>query len=251
MISKKIENIIKQAAIARYPNEACGVIKKVGKKLVAIECENVSTEPHLYFVISPKEYREHIDNGGVYGVWHTHVENPSSPSSTDIAACDRTCVDWFILDIYKSDDGYRFGELTVLKPKSFDTSIYKNRVYSYGVNDCFTLLVDYYRHEFNIDISFRASGYPQLKNWEFGAENMLVDNFEKAGFERLSDTVEPVVGDVFLIQVDHVWPDHVAIYVGDDRILHHCFGRLSEETIYGGSFWQKHTTHILRHKNKS
>jgi cell wall-associated NlpC family hydrolase len=44
-------------------------------------------------------------------------------------------------------------------------------------------------------------------------------------------------------------PNHIAVYIGNEMILHHGHGRLSRRDIYGG-FWQKHTTHHLRHKTK-
>jgi cell wall-associated NlpC family hydrolase len=43
-------------------------------------------------------------------------------------------------------------------------------------------------------------------------------------------------------------PNHAAIYIGGDIILHHVYGRLSNRQIYGG-YWRKHTTHHLRHKS--
>jgi cell wall-associated NlpC family hydrolase len=43
-------------------------------------------------------------------------------------------------------------------------------------------------------------------------------------------------------------PNHVAIYIGDNKILHHVQGRLSSRDVYG-SYYQKVTAKILRHEN--
>ncbi len=75
-----------------------------------------------------------------------------------------------------------------------------------------------------------------------------MDNFADAGFV----VVEPddlLVGDVFLMQVNSEVPNHAAIYLGDGLILHHLQGRLSSRDVYGG-YWQKITTHTLRHQSQ-
>jgi cell wall-associated NlpC family hydrolase len=48
------------------------------------------------------------------------------------------------------------------------------------------------------------------------------------------------------MQVASPVPNHAAVYLGDGLILHHLQGRLSSRDVYGG-YWQKVTTHALRH----
>lgn len=247
-LGKRVEDAIKIFATEECPKEACGVITKIGKKLVAIKCQNVSDAPEERFVISSDEYKGLIDSTGVYAIWHTHVDDlyPLTASQTDIAACNATGVDWIILDVKTSVSGdLEFGEFFHISPVD-ESESYLERPYIYGVRDCFTLVRDYYKGEFNIDIDFRADGYPEKTSWNQDGINMLAESYSEAGFIRLID-VEPVIGDLFLIQMGSPVPDHIAIYVGDDKILHHCLGRLSKIDVYGGGFFHKHTTHILRH----
>jgi hypothetical protein len=49
------------------------------------------------------------------------------------------------------------------------------------------------------------------------------------------------------MQVASPVPNHAAIYLDDGPILHHLQGRLSSRDVYGG-YWQKITTHTLRHQ---
>lgn len=244
-ISKAVEKLIRQSAVEEYPKEACGVLTKQGKKLLAVKCVNISDEPTQRFVISTEEYRKHLDSCDVYGIWHTHVNEPPQPSETDIAACNATGVDWFILSISKDEfNSISFSELVHLAPKDVDDA-YLERPYIYGIKDCFTLVRDYYRREFNIEILHRADGYPEVSDWQSKGLNLLSDHYKKAGFVNLGN-LEPQIGDLFLIQMSTAATDHIAIYIGNDRILHHCMGRLSTEDIYGGGYWQKHTTASLR-----
>ena len=247
-LGKQIESAIKQFAEQDYPNESCGVITKVGKKLVAVRCDNVADQPEHRFVIATEEYRQHLDNGDVYGIWHSHVNESSAPSTTDIAACNATGVDWFIIAIHSNDDGlFIFSEIEHVAPQDIEEG-YLERPYIYGVKDCFTLTRDYYQKEFSITIDFRAEGYPELLDWEQQGINMLVNSYKEAGFVSLINE-EAVDGDLFLIKISPTVTDHIAVYIGDDRILHHCMGRLSRTDVYGGGFYQKHTTHHLRHQS--
>jgi cell wall-associated NlpC family hydrolase len=78
--------------------------------------------------------------------------------------------------------------------------------------------------------------------------NLYLDNFGSAGFgvTDLTDRTSLKVGDVLLMQVAASVPNHAAVYLGDGLILHHLQGRLSSRDVYGG-YWQKVTTHALRH----
>lgn len=249
-LGKLIESAIKKFAISEYPKEACGVIIKRGRKLVAVQCKNISDNPEHRFVIGSQEYRAHIDQGGVYGIWHTHVNEsqPLTPSQTDIAACNATGVDWIIVDIASVDGKtFSFGKFFFIEPEDIEEE-YVERPYIYGVKDCFTLARDYYRKEFGIAVDFIAEGYPEVTDWQLRGNNMLIDSYKDAGFARLFDET-PAVGDLFLIQMSPSIADHIAVYLGDDKILHHCVGRLSTIDIYGGGFWQKHTVAHLRHQS--
>ena len=255
-LGKLIETAIKKFAIEEFPKEACGIITKRGKKLIAVKCKNVSDAPEERFVISSEEYKGLIDTCGVHAIWHTHVDDkyPLTPSQTDIAACNATGVDWIIIDLKSSlsedttESILEFGEFFHIAPVN-DEDGYLERPYIYGVKDCFTLTRDYYRKEFGINIDFRAEGYPEITDWHNNGISLLVDSYKQAGFVELIKQ-EPKVGDLFLIQMASPVPNHIAIYVGDDRILHHCMGRLSTMDVYGGGFWQKHTTHHLTMENK-
>lgn len=248
LLSRSNEDVIKKVAAEEYPKEACGVLTKKGKKIVAVRCVNTSHDPENRFVISSAEYRHHLDTGGVYGIWHSHTDEPPTPSPTDVAACNSTAVDWFVISVSKNDlNELCFSDLVYLAPSHVNEA-YVERSYIYGVKDCFTLVRDWYKHEFDIDINFRAEGYPEIADWQNRGMNILVDSYKQAGFVRLSDEVAEI-GDIFLIQMSAT-TDHIAIYVGDDKILHHCIGRLSTTDTYGGGYWQKHTTHRLRHESR-
>jgi len=245
-LNKRIVSLVRAEAKRRYPEEACGLVIRSNRGFVGVSCKNVADEPCGNFVISSAEFTSIADRGEIVAVWHTHIDRPPTPSVIDIFGCNATDVNWFIVAIQKTDDDFEISEPYLLKPNQ-DTG-YIGRPYAYGFYDCFTIAESYYRKEFGIVFSHKPSGYPEIEDWYKKGMNLLEDNFEKNGFVRLIDT-KPIEGDILLIQMGSDVPNHIAIYVGDNRILHHCAGKLSSVDFYGG-YWKKHTTHHLRHENR-
>ena len=82
--------------------------------------------------------------------------------------------------------------------------------------------------------------------WKIG-ENLYLDNFEKAGFRKTSlDKLQK--GDVILMTINSPVPNHGAVYLGDNMILHHVHGRLSTRDIFGG-YWLKNAMVYLNYEN--
>lgn len=228
---------------AQYPNEACGLVVKVGKKSLPVVCRNRAEDPRNNFVMDIHDYAAAADQGEIIGVWHTHVECPNSPSDADLVGCENSGLPWYITSIHKSEDGFISDGPIVVNPSGFELP-YLERPYVFGVLDCWSLVRDYYRREFGITLG----DYPRIeKFWEQG-HDFFGQNWKNEGMVKLIDR-EPIPGDLFILQTGHANPNHIAIYIGDDMILHHCHGRLSRRDIYAG-YWHKHTMLHLRHESK-
>lgn len=241
-MANDLMDVIRPAAAEAYPNEACGVVIRVGKKSVAVPCKNTSSEPKCRFVIDPTDYALAADRGEVIGIWHTHIDIAPTPSDADLAGIENSELPWYIVSIYKKGDDFEFVGPTVTEPTGFKMG-YLERPYVFGVFDCYSLVVDYYQRERGLTLG----SYPHIESFWAKGFNFFGDNWAKEGFRQLIDQ-QPEPGDVFLIQTDKFdAPNHVAIYLGDDMIMHHCHGRLSRRDVYGG-YWLKHTVAHLRHK---
>ena len=234
---------IQEVGAREYPNEACGVVVRLGKKSIPIACENTAADKRNHFVISPVDYAKASDVGEIIGIWHTHIEIPPIPSDADKVGCANSELPWYIVSVYKAGDGFGFSEMTVTEPSGFELD-YLERPYAFGVLDCWSLVRDYYRREYSI----KLGDYPRIEKFWAEGYNFFGENWKEEGFRQLIDE-EPKEGDLFLIQTDGKFPNHIAIYIGGEMILHHCHGRLSRRDIYGG-YWHKHTTHHLRHESK-
>lgn len=229
----------------QYPNEACGLILKVGGKSRAIVCKNTSAEPSSRFRIAAEEYADACRQGEVVGVWHTHTDEDAQPSEADRAACEAGGIPWYIVGISKEGEEFVVHGPVGIAPNGYRTP-YLARPYVYGVHDCHTLLCDYYEWEYGIALK---RDRPRIDEWWAKGYNFFSKPyFEEDGFVELIDQ-EPKEGDVFLLQMGSVVPSHIVIYLGNDMILHHCIGRLSTRDVFGG-YWAKHAVHHLRHNSK-
>lgn len=239
---------VKERGIANYPNESCGLIysDSVGKPHY-VECKNISDEPNHNFLIDPNEYLEVEKLGEVIGCWHTHCDVPPTASDPDKQGCKNTQVPWFIGSVYKDDSGFRFEGLTLVEVDDGYEAPLLGRVYCFGTFDCFSLMKDYYKRELRIELP----DVPRTERiWTTEENYMAKRAVEDFGFVRLDDDAELIRGDLCFVETDREGADHICIYLGNDRILHQMRNRLSRTEIYGGSYWQEHTTSRWRHKSR-
>jgi proteasome lid subunit RPN8/RPN11 len=241
----KLVQAFQDEAARQYPNEACGFVVAKGKKQQFVPCVNSSASPSNEFEISPEEYQRASEVGEIIAIWHSHVNINSQPSEIDLVECENSEVPWFITGVSQCDDGsFMFTDTSTTEPSGYELD-YIGRPYSYGVIDCYSLVVDYYKREFGIVLP-RLPENRATRFWEENPPKALMEEAcESIGLDRV-DGDQPQIGDLFLIQTEGSVANHVAVYIGDDMILHHCENRLSGRTIYGG-YWHKHTIRHYRH----
>lgn len=229
----------KAAALAHakevHPREACGLIVVVKGKERYWPCTNISPEARDQFAIDPKDYAAAEEAGEIIGIFHSHVYIPPTPSQADLVSCEATGLRWYIVN----PDTEEWAEF---EPSGYEAPLV-GRVHSWGALDCWTLVRDWYRRERNIDLI----DLPRARDFWKDGTDLLGGNYERAGFRELVDGEELEVGDVILMQTgDSPVTNHVALYIGDDQILHHAEYRLSSRDVYGG-WYKKHTAKVVRY----
>ena len=215
------------------PNECCGLVVKRDGKLEYVRCDNISGNPSNQFVIAPEQYAEIEDTGEIVMIAHSHCYIPPVPSAADKVGIENSGLPWLIVN-------YPVGNHTITEPSGFKHPLV-GRQFVKGVLDCYELVKDYYDQELNIDLP----SYVRPEVWWEEGRSILLENFAAFGFREI-DQSELQPNDCILMQVGSTVPNHVAVYVGDDKILHHVLNRLSGHDVYGG-YWRRVSTHFLRY----
>lgn len=122
---------------------------------------------------------------------------------------------------------------------------YLGRQFVYGVTDCYTLFRDFYKDELGIELP----NFARYEGWWNDGLNLYADNMPKHGFYLLPQGEELIYGDVILVCLCSPVPSHSAIYIGENKILHHVQDHLSCISPYRGIF-KNCTASIWRHESR-
>jgi len=215
-----------------FPKEACGLIIEEFGALKYVPCTNVYEKPEESFIIDPKEYAKASDRGLIKYIVHSHPNADATPSEVDKEECNKSGIPWIIVS-------YPGAKIITINPDGYTRPLI-GREFIHGISDCYTLIRDYYHQVLHIEIP----DFERVDNWWELGENLYLDNFEKAGFVKVSNLQKH---DVILMQFFSNTVNHGAVYVGDNKILHHVYKRASREELYT-DYWRRRTICIVRHK---
>ena len=235
-LTPTLQQQILEHAKAEFPREACGLVAVVKGRRRYFPCRNIAETPDEHFILDPADYAETEDKGEIVAVIHSHPTTNHNPSQADRVACEKSGLPWHIVNPQTEQWGY-------CEPAGFELP-YVGREFSFGVVDCYSLCRDWYGRE----LGLKLSDYDRRDKFWLRGENLYLDNFASEGFREIS-VEELQYGDAILMQLESPLPNHAAIYLGDQQILHHIQGRLSSRDIYGGYYW-KSTAKALRHESR-
>jgi proteasome lid subunit RPN8/RPN11 len=230
-----------QAEILAYaqacdPKEMCGLIHVVKGRKRFYACSNIAATPDEHFVMDPADYAAAEDLGEIVAVVHSHPTTRPVPSAADQISCNNTGLPWVIVNPKTEEWGG-------CEPTAFELP-YVGREFAFGVVDCYSLCRDWYKREMGLELD----DFPRRDRfWERG-ENLYLNSYSSQGFRKIPFE-ELQYGDAILMQLGSELPNHAAIYLGDQQILHHVQGRLSSRDVYGG-YYVKNTAMVLRHESR-
>ena len=197
------------------PKESCGLLLNVKGKERYYPCRNLSITDNQCFILDPEDYVKADNVGEIIAVVHSHPITPPEPSQADKISCEQSKLPWYIVNP-KTE---QWGEC---KPEGYVPDLL-GRPWVWGVTDCWSLVVDWYKREKGIELKdYERKMSPQ----EF-LENPLFENYAwRTGFRELRSDEKLQEGDVLLMSIMHPTLNHVAIFLGDE-VLHHLTDRLS------------------------
>lgn len=216
-----------------FPKECCGLLCVEKGKEVYRRCKNLSKQNNQ-FILDPDDYLAAHNSGTILHVVHSHCNEPPKPSQADLVACEASNLPWIIVSVPTNT-------WATCKPKGYKAPLI-GREYSYGILDCYSLIRDWYKEELKIEIMDFTR---EEEGWWKTGGNMYMENIAKAGFEIIKPGVELEKGDIIIMQISSPVPNHAAVYLGNNIMLHHLMNRLSSRDVYGG-WYLKHTRCVIR-----
>ncbi len=219
---------IREHTLACYPEEMCGGLLN----LVFIPFKNVSEEPLKSFKFDAKELSPYL--GNLKAIVHSHcrdIKKPElldtrTPSITDINGQKLSGIPWLIV----SCEGLTVTPHVEL-PRT-PSNIYIDRPFMWFINDCYTLVQDYYNFELNISLPDHKAkvDYKELKN----LSNLFDAYIEEYGFVVTNDIDNIQNGDLLLLDNAGYEKNHLGIY-HNGNVIHQDINSVSVpfETFLG------------------
>ncbi|QIM63138.1 phage tail protein [Pasteurellaceae bacterium Orientalotternb1] len=234
----KIPDELKQEIIeyckTAEPNEACGfvVLGYQNSEPQFLPSENVAGDPEHFFEIAPDDFIRAEQQGEIVAVVHSHPHSATSRGEMRLSIADRQMQDLLQFDFWLVCDG-ELQNFPVIRPLV-------GREFVHGQTDCYSTFRDFY-YLAGADLP----DFERTDEWWANGGDLYLQNMACHGFKRLDPDEILQVGDVILMQVGADVPNHAAVYLGEQMVLHHSPKRLSKRDLYDG-YWLKHTHSIWR-----
>ncbi|MGH6646207.1 C40 family peptidase [Aquabacterium sp.] len=216
-----------------WPNEGVGYLKD-GQ---FFPLENIAEDPANSFEVDPSFLLEEPD-----ALLHSHctgvtkqIDDPHIPSYQDLLGQQHTAIEWGIC----VTDG-EICEEPICWGNPNNRPPLLDRTFIFNVQDCLALMQDWYYQEHAIVLPTQ----PRTPHWYDEGQNYFEDLYQDWGFEKVSlDELQR--GDLLFYQVRSPVVNHIGIYMGDNEVLSHWFGRVS--CIEGVGKWASHIKFAARY----
>jgi len=216
------------------PDESCGLVAVIGGEKKYWPCKNLSKENFDYFILDPEDYANCEDQGEIIALVHSHPQGSAYPSETDKAGCEFSGLEWYIYSL-EMKSWHSF------KPSGWKPDDLIGRQWAWGIQDCWSLVMDFYHDKLNLN--FKKWPRPKTIK-EFAIEPYFDKALLSMGFLLVDDIKE---NDILVMKGAYQKLNHVAVYIGDQTILHHVIGKLSCREIFDLQY-QQITKKVFRYE---
>lgn len=228
---------LKAEATRVFPKEAVGLIVAFRNKPKFIVGRNISLTPEKTARLHPDDYETAIEQGKLLFHFHSHCNERATPSPGDKTMSEKHELPLVIMALPTEEVQFYF-------PNGWRAPLL-GRPFVYGSLGCYELVQDHYEEE----LAIKLPNFDSEEDWWNKGQNLLMDNFAKAGFRIVKDLKRH---DVLLIHLKSPVPNHCAVYLGDGMILHHVPWRLScLQPFHEDQGYYAHNLHaIIRHESR-
>lgn len=235
-LTNELVEAIRAHALTEYPRECCGIIERG----VYVPLVNIHETPETDFKLSPEVWTQR----DIEAVVHSHPDAPDEPTASDMASQIETAVPWVLLTVKSgvASTPYAWGTEECTPPLV-------GRSFRHGPSgtdnkgDCYAIVRDWYMLERGVELP----EFPRNNDWWQNGDNLYSEGFARAGFYEIAPSDVIAAGDVVLMSINSKVLNHAAVYLGNDMILHHLYGRLSRREP--ACLWRKMFRKVIRHES--
>lgn len=203
---------IKEHLLANWPNEAGGFVLEGGE---FVPCENIHDSPAEHFKFSAIDFATYYEKAAI--LIHSHcfnkrkvmLQDPRTPSYKDFVSQKRTKIPWLIF----ATDGTDVSDPVQLPRIAHNN--YTERQFMWFVNDCYTIVQDWYLHERSIAlpdyVEKDVTEVTQLR--EIFLDALVKANFVEINLQDITD------GDLLLMDNQGLCESHLGIFA-NGKVLH-------------------------------
>lgn len=216
MITDKLLLDIKIHCIDEAPKEACGFIIKdeSTNSLYSLRARNISINPREHVVINPSDQLNASILGEIIYLYHSHNEYDEA-SQLDLQTINS--LKYKLIIFNNKTQKFSFYE-----PAGYYNS-YIDRDYKIGITDCYSLVIEYYKKEFNIEIP----DFHPNRTLTWYKEN--IDFIDKALAKLKFPTILPDAikeRDIIVLEYGKN-RNHFGVCLANNLFLHHPMGKKS------------------------
>lgn len=193
-----------------YPHEeVCGLVGPDD----FLPCRNINENKKHFFTIHPKDtllaYRKFKQ---IIAVFHSHVENQTNFSEFDYQQSERHNLPYWLYCL-------KTKEFKILEPNHARYKKYLNKQFEEGLQDCFSLVCDFYKKEFDITIFDpfveRAKNFRKIQTTVL-EQKFYLDLIKINNFKPIHSDFK--IFDILIFKFDNRL--HMGIYLKPNQILH-------------------------------
>lgn len=212
--------------------ECCGFVIMRYDGLHLMICQNISKNPEQEFEISSDDQIAAGRQGSILYVWHSHPRTGGF-SEADINSANVSTLKQKLFNIEES----KWYEYI---PSTYRFAPFEGRQWSWGENDCFGIVRDYYLQK-NISLT----DFDRDENSNSLGKTVL-SNVEKEGFVIAHKSM--IKQHNILVFRTNGSPQHLAIFQGNSRVLHHPLEGLSRIQQINAT-WFSRLECVLKYKH--
>jgi len=203
---------IEKETLDKFPNEMCGFI--IQNSFIPVE--NIAETPETSFKLDKKDIIKYLPTAKA--IIHSHCRKSNynnlfdirTPSYADRVKQQTTNLPWLIV----GSEGLTVTD--ILQFPRIPNKQYLNRRFIWTINDCYTLVQDYFRFEF--DITLKDAVYPEDLTNLHSSHNLFEPFIEEYGFKEIEFN-NLINGDLVILNYVGLDGNHLGIY-HNGNIIH-------------------------------